>query len=49
MSQETPKTDKPVTKPEEIKKTDEDDALPDTALEQVIGGINMGPRGSNGT
>jgi hypothetical protein len=50
MSQETPKTDKPATKPEEITaKIGEDGALPDEALEYVIGGINMEQRGSNGT
>jgi hypothetical protein len=44
MSEETSKTDKPVTKIEE-----KDDALPDEALEQVTGGdVQIGQRGSNG-
>jgi len=48
MTQDTPKTDKPVTKPEEITKTKKDEPLPDEALEKVIGGeVTMGQRGSN--
>jgi hypothetical protein len=43
MSEETPKTDKPVTKIEE-----RDVELPDEALDKVVGGdISMGQRGSN--
>ena len=50
MTQDTPKTDKPATKPEEITKTDKDDTLSDEALETVVGGqINIEQRGSNGT
>jgi hypothetical protein len=50
MSEEAPKTNKPVTKLEEITaKIGEDDALPDDALEQVVGGdVQIGQRGSNG-
>jgi hypothetical protein len=48
MSQDNPTTDTPITnpKPEEIKKPDETETLPEDALDKVVGGsMYIQPRG----